>query len=415
MKIGNPFLWLLLLAVARSEEEVKWTSNPNDDGGPLPLSTKQREELTQLEQAIMSSPDPQATLQQVAASNNMTPQELAGMLQRNHADMAQQGNRSLLSTNPIVKLVSLVASRMKQHPKVSTAIVTIALFVLYLRLIEIPRSGIAISTSRSFVSKGPTTLLSPPNRFVEKLMEGIDETNLNVDERLFDQLEIPEVDEGKVKKIPKRAKLWKRAFVAEERISLQGLDEHAEEILLDQASRLLSDPSSLVEWIPSVRLSVDEDKAMLVYPGMGDYGRYALIPFLITEQSDQQLVFSTTMGSYFDGQIIVEIENTTVRVSMIVVRGRAPPTSFLQDMARSIAKSLQARTRQVVARRSQSERYRASSEAYTAKRRHQRDEKARAIEEMAADRRRRWQRQNPNSGHYRPSGDRMKSPNNAVY
>jgi hypothetical protein len=34
---------------------------------------------------------------------------------------------------------------------------------------------------------------------------------------------------------------------------------------------------------------------------------------------------------------------------------------------------------------------------------------------MAADRRRRWQRQNPNSGHYRPSGDRMRSPNNAVY
>jgi hypothetical protein len=31
---------------------------------------------------------------------------------------------------------------------------------------------------------------------------------------------------------------------------------------------------------------------------------------------------------------------------------------------------------------------------------------------MAKDRRRKWQRQNPDAGRYRPSGDRMKSPNN---
>jgi hypothetical protein len=31
---------------------------------------------------------------------------------------------------------------------------------------------------------------------------------------------------------------------------------------------------------------------------------------------------------------------------------------------------------------------------------------------MAEDRRRRWQRGNPDAGRWRPSGDRMKSPNN---
>ena len=36
----------------------------------------------------------------------------------------------------------------------------------------------------------------------------------------------------------------------------------------------------------------------------------------------------------------------------------------------------------------------------------------RKMEEMAEDRRRRWQRSNPDAGRYRPSGDRMRSPNN---
>ena len=48
------------------------------------------------------------------------------------------------------------------------------------------------------------------------------------------------------------------------------------------------------------------------------------------------------------------------------------------------------------------------------KKRNTRSSKERAIEEMAADRRRRWQRNNPNVGYYRPSNDRMKNPNNAI-
>jgi hypothetical protein len=32
---------------------------------------------------------------------------------------------------------------------------------------------------------------------------------------------------------------------------------------------------------------------------------------------------------------------------------------------------------------------------------------------MSVDRRRRWQRQNPDAGRYRPSGDRMRSPRTA--
>ena len=54
--------------------EATWTPN-EEDGGPLPLSKKQRMELAQLDQAISNSPDPEATLRQVASSNGMDPQE----------------------------------------------------------------------------------------------------------------------------------------------------------------------------------------------------------------------------------------------------------------------------------------------------------------------------------------------------
>lgn len=86
---------LVMLVVALTQcrccqaMEAKWTPNEQDadGGGPLPLSQAQRDQLTQLEQAIMSSQDPQSTLMQVAEANNMDPQELVNMLERNRRDM----------------------------------------------------------------------------------------------------------------------------------------------------------------------------------------------------------------------------------------------------------------------------------------------------------------------------------------
>jgi hypothetical protein len=73
--------------------EATWTPNEQDDndGGPLPLSQAHRDQLLQLEQAILASPDPQGTLMQVAQTNNMDPQDLVNMLERNHNEMSSGG------------------------------------------------------------------------------------------------------------------------------------------------------------------------------------------------------------------------------------------------------------------------------------------------------------------------------------
>jgi hypothetical protein len=81
-------------------------------------------------------------------------------------------------------------------------------------------------------------------------------------------------------------------------------------------------------------------------------------------------------------------------------------------MTQSIARSVMTQTKQTLVRKSQGKRYRGNSEKRAVERRHIRTENERKQEEMALDRRRKWQRQNPDAGHYRPSGNRMRSPNN---
>jgi hypothetical protein len=515
----------------QEEEKVTWTANPmdgqDDGGGPLPLSTKQRNQLLELENTIRQSPDPTATLQKVAAANNMNAQDLANILQRNRSDWMQSGGggfdadpRPLSALhNPATRLLGAVVTVLKRHPKPSAAVISTLFIVWYLKYIEIPRTGLCLSKSTgrsSWFTRGTTTILPPPQAFVERLLRRVQDNNDYADDdntstmmvRIDDQyrclLEIvpKTIESGQVQtiKAPGRKTSWKRAYVAEQTISLPQRrrrrslltqsndndedgaeesndgetddvtndnddDDDVEDILLDQASRLLTDPSALVEWIPGVRIIVsttaggggdddddddDDDnengdtttttktkKVMLIYPGFGDFRRYALLSFIVVSsppepdhqrQRDddqtkilfdpqQRLILQTTKGTYFDGQLVVDIiAPNRVRVSMIVERGRAPPKTFLLDMANSIAKSVQARTCQVLARRVQSARYRASSHAQMVKRRAQRDQKAREMEEMNADRRRKWQRSHPNAKHnYRPSGQRMRSPNNAIY
>ena len=44
--------------------------------------------------------------------------------------------------------------------------------------------------------------------------------------------------------------------------------------------------------------------------------------------------------------------------------------------------------------------------------RHLRYKQERLQEEMAAERKRKWKRNNPDAGHYQPSSHHLKSPNN---
>lgn len=178
-------------------------------------------------------------------------------------------------------------------------------------------------------------------------------------------------------------------------------------------------------------------RAVLIVRGMGDWKRYGLLPLRVVSHSLSSSAVSLTMEAIhglgrWDGQIHVEVGLSSsedvddpslyVRVVLAVPKTPSPhkvPKStaltIVQSLCDSMVASIATRTRQSLARKTQSARFQGTAQQRAKVRKHTRFTKMKEIEEMAADRRRRWQRQNPNSGHYRPSGDRMRSPNNAVY
>ena len=176
---------------------------------------------------------------------------------------------------------------------------------------------------------------------------------------------------------------------------------------------------------------------MLIVKGLGDYKRFGLVGLRVTGKqvdyettnSDDELYLSlsTWAGSHFDGQLHVAVTRNTDRSNELVVRvclllpkggtkiSRGPALTIVDQLATSIAESIRIRTLQVMARRSQSSSFAKAAKERAQNRRKTRQTKEQLMEEMAVDRRRRWQRSNPNSGHYRPSGERMQSPNSAMY
>jgi hypothetical protein len=136
--------------------------------------------------------------------------------------------------------------------------------------------------------------------------------------------------------------------------------------------------------------------------------------------SPVHLVLSTVPGYHWEGQIHVVVSldgsaRVVVDVAIIVPpKGRAVPQSVARTivaaLVESVSTSVQTRTRQSLSRSRQSSSFQQQARSKAGRRRESRQRKERELEEMAADRRRRWQRQNPNA-----SGDRMKSPNNALY
>lgn len=180
----TPVRWFLVICIllwsgaAIAQTNVEWTPNEEEGAGPLPQSQNQRQQLLQLEQAIMSSPDPSATLQQVAEANNMDPRDLAEMLDRNRREMggaAAAGGR-LAKTWPrtILKLmtsvVALVLQSAKRSPRSFGLVLTTVLLLMYV-LFSAPRTGIVLSTRRSLLSKGPSTVWNPPAPYVSRLLD----------------------------------------------------------------------------------------------------------------------------------------------------------------------------------------------------------------------------------------------------
>ena len=212
----------------------------------------------------------------------------------------------------------------------------------------------------------------------------------------------------------------------------------------------------------------DIDRGILIVPRLGDFGFNGLVFWKVTDEQDtmvtgdsttaaSSLKLSTVNGmSAFDGYIRISVRHVVdddVTIDAEVVSeddeeddDNAPSLSsksmgigvkfqvqlvvpkngvrkyrriskrlgqkITDQIASSLRQSSIQTTRQTLVRRKQGRRFQQSGAKRASDRRHIRFDREKLLEEMAEDRRRKWQRRNPDAGRYRPSGHRQRSPNN---
>lgn len=169
------FTWFALCAEAL---EAKWFPNETDDSGPLPLSSRQRRQLSELDDTIRQSPYPDKTLRQIAEANGMSNEQLSILLQRNRHDLeASRGVRvpPLQHTNMLIELcVSIVGLGKRTYQKHPLLFLLTAVITLIYRLWLLPESqltGLVLSSRSHLFSKGPTTFWVPPCSFLQRKLE----------------------------------------------------------------------------------------------------------------------------------------------------------------------------------------------------------------------------------------------------
>ena len=220
-----------------------------------------------------------------------------------------------------------------------------------------------------------------------------------------------------------------------------GLDE-AMEIMLESISTLFDDrkfseytlAKSALKWRSVVVADGENDAlegAVMTMRLLGDFGRYGIQPFCHSYELDEEnandstmircVAFHTLKGGHFDGELKFSVnsrdDNSGVVISVTLAipqGGRSPPIRLAESMVKSLTSSIirssQLRIKQTSSRRNQSKHYRARSAARAKEKRHLKYEQEKLQEEMAAERKRKWKRNNPDAGHYRPSGHRLRGP-----
>ena len=167
----------------------------------------------------------------------------------------------------------------------------------------------------------------------------------------------------------------------------------------------------------------------MVMKMLGDFGRYGVEPLCFSYELEEEenepmthcVAYHTLKGGHFDGEIKFSAEQTdegmVLSVTIAIPKGGRAPSerlakAMVSSLVESIADSSRMRMKQTLSRRNQSKHYRARASGSASLKRHLRYEQEKNQEEMAAERKRKWKRNNPDAGHYRPSGHRLKSPNN---
>lgn len=442
------FLVLAWLALATSEEQITWTPNEDAENESLPLSMNQRQQLLKLNEAIRTSPDPDGTLQQVAEANEMSPQELVNMLDKNERDLAQNPSLARPTTIPstIMKVLAslgvLISQSARKHPQSFTITCLTLLFLLY-ATITIPRTGMHVSRT--------TTLFSPNQKYLQKIADSplLEKRPLGIQTKKtkWDDLMLTE-DGVEIHKLPRKSELV-QAVSAQlsltpdallEEFQTEDEDEKEEEDLdlkISILERLFDNAATVVSErqfteYPSEKQPMKlassnrQNHGVMLVPGLGSFGRYGLIHWQATLQLESDKDASVTLTTLkkmgiFDGQIHVQVQKYRSKILIsahlaVPKRGRkirkAMAIKIVNELVESLGASATQRTRQSLARQSQGKRFKSGSHRRANERRKTRLDRETQIEEMSEDRRRKWQRGNPDAGRYRPSGDRQRSPNN---
>jgi hypothetical protein len=389
-------------------------------------------------------------------------------------------------------LVVAIKQSAHQNPR-AFSIMALSAFLIFYTLIAIPRTGVQISSGKSLLtlSRGPTTVFSPPDRYLHKLigktasLRTPPKLSINAMKTDWDDLLRPMIRElakhgpdeddlneedgntyGKVEihKLGRRDEL-RQAITAQYVLEPDALlkaysqGDTVEEIeserdtmvdmLYSNAASLLTE-RNLIEFSAATKAKdrlkavcgngkkKDElgskDFGVVVVPGLGKFGRYGLVFWRATSETSQKsssssssstLTLTTLKGKgFFDGQIHIDVRKIPQHDGMLVVqvslavpkKGRklhkTTGEKLVGEIAKSIVLSASRLTKQRLSRQMQGKRFKDTGSRRANDRRKTRAERERLLEEMATDRRRRWQKQNPDVGRYRPSGARMRSPNN---
>ena len=392
----------------------------------------------------------------------MDPNDLVDLLNRNRQQMSGGvASARRVRQNPLVALLGKILSTFalflfqtfRKHPLFMTlSLFLFCFFGCYIPY-NIPRNGVKLSPH--------TTLLPPPTVFVQKwrmqqqeeyskfhtsldtdtfqiVQELLEDTNSSIEEEDEDALTTTTVwPKSKIRSlhlaITTQSTLsvddWKESDDEEESSKILDLLWHHASKAMEQS--WTSDPS--VRYIPfNQGTTSSTSSSTLIVKGIGKWRRYGMVPLKRTFYQNKkgvllEVVLSTCgVKSPFEGQLyfrIVHHSDTSpvlqVQTSLCITPRTKISSKLAQNMIESLHQSLIdgmiRRTQQSLVRKSQSQHFQQSAKERAMSRRQWRFEKEEEIEAMAVDRRRRWQRGNPDAGRYRPSGDRMKSPNNAVY
>mmetsp|Transcript_1844 Transcript_1844/g.1754 ORF Transcript_1844/g.1754 Transcript_1844/m.1754 type:complete len:556 (-) Transcript_1844:30-1697(-) len=212
------------------------------------------------------------------------------------------------------------------------------------------------------------------------------------------------------------------------------------------SSRRISEYTSSSSYKTNIVTCQDDDEsAVWILPQLGRLNRYAIQPLTLTcekvkemNSNEGQEGIIENVESCFIGYTVVSNGNSLlkdgtqldfcctwtkddtaqVRVTLAfpnkttMIEGEQILSNGIDVLCQSISKSIALQAKQTLTRKMQSRTFQTHARARATEKRHLRYDKMVKLEDMAEKRRRRWQRNNPDAGHYRPSGVRQLSPKN---